>query len=109
MRNCLIAHAADPFFFCLLELKVDFWWIVRHPRNLVPVEVALNRTPFLDSDFLPHCITQRPGNLAFDLLADRERVNEREALVEHNIDALEAQLSTPRDRHSHHVGAYSNH
>src|SRR5438552_10288879 len=105
LRDRLFAHAGDPFIVGLEELDVDLHRIVRHAGDLEPVEIALDHASVLNGDLLPHCVAERPGDLAFDLLAYRERVNEREALVEHAVDAFESQHALLAHRDRDHFGA----
>src|SRR5712671_2038787 len=99
LRARLLAHAGDPFVVGLEELDVDLRRIVGHAGNLVLVEIALDRAPILNGDLLPHRVTECPGDLAFDLLAHGERVDEREAFVEHDVDALQPDQPAPTHRH----------
>src|SRR5262245_56831877 len=84
----------------LEERDVDFRRILVDARQRESVEVVLRNAAVYDVALLMHRVVVEPGDLAFDLFPDRERIDEAESFLMRNIDAKEAHVALLADRDS---------
>src|SRR5262245_50334295 len=70
----VVTHATQPMP-RLEESDVDLRWILVDARQREAVEVVLRNAAFGNIACLKHRVVVEPGNLALDLLPDRQRID----------------------------------
>src|SRR5437867_5713973 len=89
----------------LEEGDVDFGRILIDARQRESVEVVLRDAAVYDVALLVHRIIVEPGDLAFDLLPHRKRIDKAEPFFMRNVDADETHVALLADRDGMDLGA----
>ena len=107
-RRAVVSHADQPVP-GREEADVDLGWVFVDPGQRERVEVVLDDAPVLDRAGLMHGIVVEPGDLPFNLLPHRQRIDQAEARLVRHVDALELDPAATAHRDGVHHGADRGH
>src|SRR5438552_6663293 len=91
LRDRLLAGAGDPAV-GLHELNINLLRILVHAGDRKLIEAPLNRVSVFDRGGLIHGVVVSPGDLAFDLFSNRQRIHERKSLLEDDVHPMECEF-----------------
>src|ERR1700694_1330907 len=95
--GAVVAHADQPMP-GREEANTDLGRVLVDARQRERVEIVLDDAPVRDRARLVHGVVVEPGDLAFDLLLHRKRVDQAKAGVVRDVDALQPGLAFAADR-----------